>query len=168
MTDGSARDGGPGLVDARLLALGLRLPSPLTLPSPNRCAAVLHGRTLYLSGHGAALLEDVSVPRRGRIPDEVTEAEAYRTARALALKMIATVKAHVGDLDRVERIVKLVGYVNAHPDFERHNKVLDGASDLLLQVFGPEAGRHARSSLGVVGLVGRQPLEIEAILALRE
>jgi enamine deaminase RidA (YjgF/YER057c/UK114 family) len=154
-------------IEARLADLGLVLPPPLELPSPNRAPAVLHGATLYVSGHGAALLDDDRVKRRGRVPDEVSEAEAYATARALALKLIATVKAAVGDLDRVARIVKLLGLVNAHPDFERHNKVIDGASDLLFEVFGPDIGRHARSTMGVSGLVARQPVEIEAVIALR-
>lgn len=155
-----------GRIEARLGELGLVLPAPLRLPSPNRTPAVQVGSMLYVSGHGAALLEDDSVPRRGRVPDEVSEADAYRTARALALKIVATVKDAIGDLDRVTRIVKVVGLVNAHPDFERHNKVLDGASDLLYELFGPNIGQHARSSMGVVGLVARQPVEIEAIVAI--
>lgn len=155
-----------GRIEARLGELGLVLPPPLRLPSPNRTPIVHIGSMLYVSGHGAALLEDDSVPRRGRVPDEVAEADAYRTARALALKIVATIKDAIGDLDRVTRIVKIVGLVNAHPDFERHNKVLDGASDLLYELFGPKIGQHARSSMGVVGLVARQPVEIEAIVAI--
>ncbi len=155
-----------GIVKRRLTELGLQLPPPLVLPSANRTSAVRVGQMLYVSGHGAALLEDESVARRGRVPDEVSEAEAYRTARALALKLIATVEHHLGDLDRVARVVKLLGLVNADPDFERHNKVIDGASDLLFEVFGPERGQHARSSMGVSGLVARQPVEIEAVIAV--
>ena len=155
-------------IESRLAELGLTLPLPLRLPSPNRTPVVQVGSLLYVSGHGAALLEDESVPRRGRVPDEVSEADAYRTARALALKIVATIKDYIGDLDRVKRVVKVVGLVNAHPDFERHNKVLDGASDLLYELFGPEVGQHARSSMGVVGLVARQPVEIEAIIAISQ
>ncbi|MEM1089657.1 MAG: RidA family protein [Pseudomonadota bacterium] len=151
----------------RLAELGLTLPEPLVLPSKNRTSGVLVGNMLYLSGHGAALLEDSSVLRAGKLGDEVTQEEGYRTARALALKMIATVKHHVGDLDRVERIVKILGMINALPDFETHNKVLDGASDLLFEVFGPEVGCHGRSSVGVAGLVGNQPVEIEGIFLIR-
>ena len=154
-----------GRVAARLCELGLSLPPPLRLPSPNRAPAVLTGRLLYVSGHGAALLDDNTVARRGRVPDEIGEAEAYRTARALALKLLATVDETVG-LDRVTRVVKLLGLVNAHPDFERHNKVIDGASDLLFEVLGPEIGRHARSTMGVSGLVQRQPVEIEAVIEI--
>jgi enamine deaminase RidA (YjgF/YER057c/UK114 family) len=149
------------MIEERLAGMGIELPAPLVLPSANRTSAVRVGNMLYLSGHGAALLEDDSVKRRGKVDLEITEAEAYATMRALAIKMIATLKHHVGDLDRVARVVKILGMINAHPDFERQNKVLDGASDLFFEVFGPEIGCHARSSVGVEGLVGRQPVEIE-------
>lgn len=150
-------------VDKRLLKLGFSLPQPLVLPSPNRTSAVLVKDMLYLSGHGAALLEDDSVKRAGKLGVELSQQEGYLTAQALALKMIATVKHHIGDLDRVKRIVKILGMINAAPEFETHNKVLDGASDLFYSVFGPEAGCHGRSSVGVAGLVGNQPVEIEGI-----
>ncbi|MEM0907749.1 MAG: RidA family protein [Pseudomonadota bacterium] len=150
-----------GTVEKRLAQMGITLPAPLELPSANRTAAVQVGNMLYLSGHGAALLEDDSVKRRGKVDLDITEAEAYATARALAIKMIATLKHHISDLDRVERVVKILGMINAHPDFERQNKVLNGASDLFFEVFGPEVGCHARSSVGVDGLVDRQPVEIE-------
>jgi enamine deaminase RidA (YjgF/YER057c/UK114 family) len=148
-------------IERRLAELGIVLPPPLTLPSANRTSAVLVDRMLYVSGHGAALLEDSGVKRRGKVDLDITEAEAYATARALAIKMLATIKHHIGDLDRVTRVVKIVGMVNAHPDFERQNRVVNGASDLFFEVFGPEIGCHARSSLGVDGLVDRQPVEIE-------
>lgn len=155
-------------IDARLRELGITLPAPLVLPSANRTSAVLVGNMLYVSGHGAALLEDDSVRRRGKVDLDITEAEAYATARAIAIKMLATVKHHVGDLDRVARVVKILGMINAHPDFERQNKVLNGASDLFFDVFGPEIGCHARSSVGVEGLVDRQPVEIEGIFLIRD
>ncbi len=152
-----------GRVEERLAALGLVLPPPLVLPSANRTGAVLVGELLYLSGHGAALLEDDSVPRRGVVGIQISEADAYRTARSLALKMLATARHVLGDLDRIQRVVKILGMVNAAPGFERHNKVIDGASDLLFDVLGPQVGCHARSSVGVSGLVAAQPVEIEGI-----
>jgi len=121
---------------------------------------------LYVSGHGAQLLEDESVARRGKVDVDITEEEGQATARALAIKMLATIKHHVGDLDRVQKVVKILGMINAHPDFERQNVVLNGASDLFYEVFGPEIGCHARSSVGVEGLVGRQPVEIEGIFQI--
>ncbi|MFN3146376.1 MAG: RidA family protein [Paracoccaceae bacterium] len=154
-------------IENRLAELGIVLPPPLVLPSENRTSAVQVGEMLYVSGHGAALLDDDSVRRRGKVDLDITEAEAQATARALAIKMIATVKHHVGDLDRVARVVKILGMINAHPDYERQNRVLNGASDLFFQVFGPEIGCHARSSVGVEGLVDRQPVEIEGIFHIR-
>ena len=148
-------------IEARLAEMGIDLPAPLVLPSPNRTSGVMIDKMLYISGHGAALLEDTGVKRRGKVDLDITEEEAYVTARALAVKMLATVKHHVGDLDRVARVVKILGMINAHPDFERQNRVLNGASDLFFEVFGPDIGCHARSSVGVDGLVDRQPVEIE-------
>lgn len=156
------------IVDSRLAELGLELPAPLVLPSPNRTGWVKAGKMLYLSGHGAALLEDETVLKRGKLGGEVSQEEGYRTARALALKMLATVKDAVGDLDRVQQVVKLLGMINAVPEFETHNKVLDGASDLLYQVFGQTVGCHGRSSVGVAGLVANQPVEIEGIFLIKE
>lgn len=156
-----------GRVESKLREMGIELPQPLVLPSPNRTSAVLVGTMLYVSGHGAALLEDETVERRGKVDLDITEEQGYATARAVAIKMIATVKHHIGDLDRVERVVKILGMINAHPDFERQNRVLNGASDLFFEVFGPEVGCHARSSVGVDGLVDRQPVEIEGTFLIR-
>jgi len=155
-----------GKIESKLAELGLTLPEPLVLPSPNRTSGVIVGKMLYLSGHGAALLETDAVKKRGKVGLEVSEEEAYQTARALALKMLATARYHLGDLDRVRRVVKILGMINAHPDFERHNVVLNGASDLFYEVFGPEIGCHGRSSVGVSGLVARQPVEIEGIFEI--
>lgn len=153
-------------VEERIRDLGLTLPEPLVLPSPNRTSGVQVKDMLYLSGHGAALLEDETVVRRGKLGAEVAQEEGYRTARALALKMLATIKHHVGDLDRVQRVVKILGMINAIPEFETHNKVLDGASDLFFEVFGPDVGCHGRSSIGVGGLVANQPVEIEGVFLI--
>lgn len=143
--------------------MGITLPPPLVLPSANRTSAVLVGSMLYLSGHGAALLDSDRVKRRGKVDVDVTEEEAQATARALAIKMLATVQHHVGDLDRVRKVVKITGFISTHPGYERPNQVLNGASDLFYEVFGPEIGQHARSSLGVATLVDQQPVEIEGL-----
>ena len=156
-----------GRVASRLQELGISLPGPLVLPSANRTSAVLVGEMLYVSGHGAALLDDDSVKRRGKVEVDITPDEAHVTARALAIKMIATVEHHIGDLDRVARVVKILGMINSHPDFESPNLVLNGASDLFYEVFGPEIGCHARSSIGVETLAARQPVEIEGIFLIR-
>ncbi len=157
-----------GKVEAKLKELGLELPAPLELPSKNRTSAVQVGQMLYVSGHGAALLERDDVKKKGKVGLEISEEEAYETAKALALKMIATLQYHVGDLDKIKRVVKILGMINAHPDFERHNVVLNGASDLFFEVFGPDVGCHARSAVGVSGLVARQAIEIEGIFEIAE
>src|ERR1700730_9038165 len=118
-----------GRIEDKLRELGLTLPTPLALPSPNRTAAVLIEHMLYLSGHGAQLLEDDKLKRRGKVGRDLTEQEAYDVARALAIKMMASAKRTLGDLDRIARVVKLVGMVNAGPEFERPNAVINGASD---------------------------------------
>jgi len=155
-----------GRIETRLQELGIELPAPLILRSENRTGAVRVGNLLFVSGHGADLLEDESVKKRGKVGLEVSEKEAYETARACAIKMLATIKHNIGDLDKVNRVVKIHGMINAHEDFERHNMVLNGASDLFFEVFGPDIGCHARSSLGVNGLVARQPVEVEGIFEI--
>ena len=153
-----------GRVRARLDSLGLELPAPLTLPSPNRAAAKQVGEMLYVSGHGSDLLEDAGVVRHGRVPSEVSPEAAYDTARALALKMLATIEHAVGDLDRVAEVVNLKGYVLSDPEFGAMNAVINGASDLLFEVFGEEPGVHTRSTVGVTALVRSQTVEIDAVL----
>ena len=153
-------------IESRLKELGIELPAPLQLPSENRTSAVQVGNVLYVSGHGADLLEDEQVKKRGKVGLEVSEKEGYQTARACAIKMLATIKHHIGNLDKVKRVVKIQGMIHAHDNFERHNMVLNGASDLFFEVFGPDIGCHARSSMGVNALVARQPVEIEGIFEI--
>lgn len=152
-----------GRIEQKIAGLGIILPAPLVLPGNNRTSGVLIGEMLYLSGHGAQLLEDGDLLRRGKLGREISDEQGYAVARALAIKMLATLKHHLGDLDRVRRVVKITGMVNAVPEYERHNRVVNGASDLLFEVFGPDIGCHARSSIGVAGLVGDQPVEIEGV-----
>lgn len=154
------------VIDKKLKALGLVLPAPLELPGNNRTSAVAVGNLLFLSGHGSDLLEDGEVKKRGKVGLDLSQAEGYQTARAVGLKMLATLRFHLKDLDRIRRVVKITGMINAAPEFESHNKVLNGASDLLFEVFGPEIGRHARSSVGVSGLVANQAVEIEGIFEI--
>ena len=152
-----------GQIDMKIAEMGIALPAPLVLPGANRTSAVLIGTVLYLSGHGAALLTDQHLLRRGRLGRELTVDQGYAVARALAVKMLATLKHHLGDLDRVLRVAKITGMVNCVPEFEQHNLVINGASDIFFEVYGPQVGCHARSSLGVAGLVANQPVEIEGI-----
>ena len=157
-----------GTVESKIEALGLTLPEPLMLPSANRTAAKLIGNTVYISGHGSDLLDDKDMIRHGRVPDEVSPDHAYRIAKALGLKMLATVKSVIGDLDRVEEIINLKGYVYSHPDFDAMNAVINGTSDLLFEIFGDPAGVHTRSTVGVAALVKRQTVEIDAVMRVRD
>jgi enamine deaminase RidA (YjgF/YER057c/UK114 family) len=152
--------------EARLAQLGLVLPSPLKLPSPNRVAAKRTGNLLFVSGHGSDLLEDDSVIRHGRVPDEVSPAQAEKTARAVAAKMLATVRHALCTLDDVEGVVKLTGFVLSAPGFDAMNRVINGASDLMTEVFG-DSGIHSRSSIGVAAMVKGQTVEIEGVFEVR-
>ena len=114
-------------IEAKLEAMGLTLPEPWTYPSGNRRGCVRVGPILYLSGHGPEPPDLPGVRQRGKLGVDVGLEEGYATARAVALLMIATLKAEVGDLDKIERVVRLFGMVNSSPDFEQFPAVIDGA-----------------------------------------
>ncbi|QLA81529.1 RidA family protein [Acidovorax sp. JMULE5] len=150
--------------EKRLQHLGLVLPA-VTAPRGNFDAYVLDGNTLYLSGKGAPAREDMAtVPKVGR---EISAAEARDHAREVGLHLIATMKAALGDLSRVRRVVRVLGMVNATPDFMQHTEVINGCSDLLVEVFG-DAGRHARSAVGVGSLPRGFAVEIEAVVSVKD
>lgn len=150
--------------EQRLQQLGLVLPA-VTAPRGNFDAYVLDGNTLYLSGKGAPAREDMAtVPKVGR---EISATEARDHAREVGLHLIATMKAALGDLSRVRRVVRVLGMVNATPDFMQHTEVINGCSDLLVEVFG-DAGRHARSAVGVGSLPRGFAVEIEAVVSVKD
>ena len=141
-----------GTIEAKLAAMGHRLPQATVFPSQNRRGAVRVGNLLLLSGHGITLEAGPGVRQTGKLGHDMTEAEGYATARAVALSMLATIEQEVGDLDRVKQVARLFGMVNCTPDFGGMPAVIDGASDLFLALYGPEAGRHARSAVGMAAL----------------
>jgi enamine deaminase RidA (YjgF/YER057c/UK114 family) len=147
----------------RLNELGLALVTP-AVPLANYVPFVLAGSLLYLSGQGPR--EPDGLLHTGKVGAEVGVAEAYRHARTTALNLLSVAHAALGDLGRVSRVVKLLGMVNAVPDFTEHSSVINGASDLFVNVFG-DAGRHARSAVGMGSLPGNITVEIEAILEIR-
>jgi enamine deaminase RidA (YjgF/YER057c/UK114 family) len=151
--------------EARLAALGIVLPPPHRFPNANRTGCVRSGPHLFVSGHPPA--EGQGAPVHGKVPAEVPEADAYRSARAAALNILSSVRAQLGTLDAVARVVKVFGMVNSSPGFERQFAVIDGASDLFVEVFGPELGQHARSAVGMFELPRRYPVEVEAVFELR-
>ena len=144
----------------KLRDLGLELMTP-AVPLANYVPFVLSGSFLYLSGQGPRQ-PDGSL-QTGKVGAEVGTEEAYRHARTTALNLLSVAHMALGDLSRVRRVVKLLGMVNAVPDFGEHPQVINGASDLFVSVFG-EAGRHARSAVGMGSLPGNITVEIEAIL----
>jgi enamine deaminase RidA (YjgF/YER057c/UK114 family) len=149
--------------EQRLEALGLTLP-PVPTPVANYVPYRLAGNVLYLSGQGPKR-PDGSY-RAGRLGRDISVEEAYQEARLTGLGLLAAAKAALGSLDRIEAVLKLLGMVNAEPDFADHPKVINGCSDLLVDVLG-EAGRHARSAVGMGSLPNRMAVEIEAILLVR-
>lgn len=148
-------------VEARLQELGLSLPNP-PRPVAAYVPAVTTGNLLFLSGQ-LPVKEGVLI--QGRVGAELTIEEGYEAARLCALNALAHIKAEVGSLDRVERIVKLVGWVSSAPDFDQQPKVINGASELLLELFG-ERGRHARSAVSAHVLPLGAAVEVELIVAV--
>jgi enamine deaminase RidA (YjgF/YER057c/UK114 family) len=151
-------------VEQKLKELGITLPA-VGAPWGNYVHAKRVGNLLYLSGKQPPD-SDGKAPR-GKLGAGISVDEGYRHARGVGLMLIAAIKdALGGDLDRVEDIVKVLGMVNAAPDFEDHPKVVNGCSDLFVEVFG-EHGRHARSAVGMSSLPGGIPVEIEVIVAVK-
>ena len=148
----------------RLAKLGLDLPEPFVYPSPNRRGAVHAGDLLYTSGHPPP--EGAGVKIKGKVGAEVSEEEAHASARATALSILASVEQEIGSLDRITQVVKVFGMVNSAPGFDRQFAVIDGASDLFYELFGPETGQHARSAVGMFELPRGFCMEIEAVFEI--
>ena len=149
--------------DERLAELGVTLPQPPPAVGAY-LGAVEVGNLLFVSGHGPYL--DGEYIFKGKVDSEVTVEDAREAARLTMINALGTVRATLGSLDRVERVVKLLGMVNSDPRFGMQPKVIDAASELLADVFGDE-GRHARSAVGLGALPMGISVEIEMILALR-
>lgn len=149
------------VVEDKLRNMGITLPDS---PSPigSYVPAVRTGNLVYLSGLGPAPRPDGTTPQ-GKLGKDLTVEEGYEAARLTALNILARLKAELGDLDRVKRIVKLLSMVNAAPDFTQPPAVANGCSDLLVELFG-ERGRHARSAVGMNSLPNNIPVEIEVIV----
>lgn len=146
--------------ETRLKELKIELP-PIPKPAGQYVHAVRTGNLLFLAGKGPHN-PDGSTPT-GKVGRDVTTEEAYKHARSVGLTLIAVMKETLGSLDRVKRVVKVLGMVNAVPEFGDQPKVINGCSDLFVEVFG-ENGRHARSAVGMGSLPGGITVEIEAIV----
>ena len=147
------------MIEERLVDLGIELP-PVPAPAGNYVHAVRTGNLLYLSGKGPGNVT-------GKVGGGISVEDAYRHARETGLILIAVMRQELGSLDRVNRIVKVLGMVNAVPDFGQQPKVINGCSDLFVEVFG-EKGRHARSAVGMGSLPGGIPVEIEVIVEVAD
>ena len=133
-------------------------------PVANYVTSLRVGEILYVSGHGPAAREGVKTT--GKVGKDLTQEEGYIAARQTGLGILATVRQALGSLDHVERVVKLLGLVNAAPDFQDHPKVINGCSDLFVEVFG-DAGRGTRSAIGAGSLPGNIATEVEAIFLVK-
>ena len=148
----------------RLHTRGLKLPQVPT-PIGNFMHCTREGNLLFLSGQGP--LDETGSLMTGKVGATVSADEAYRHAQMVGLNLLAVLHHELGDLRRVKRVVKLLGMVNAAPDFTEHPRVINGCSDLFIDVFG-DAGRHSRSAVGVGSLPGNITVEIEAIVAIQD
>ena len=149
--------------EQRLKELNIQLPDVPT-PIANFVMWQQVGNLLYLSGQGPRR-PDGSIPV-GRLGLNYSVEQGYADARQIGLQILATVRKAVGSLDRIEAVVKLLGMVNAEPEFGQHPKVINGCSDLLVEVLG-ERGKHARSAVGMGSLPNGMPVEIEAIIQVK-
>lgn len=147
--------------ETRLKELGIDLGS-VSQPVANYVNAVRSGNLLFLAGKGPRPGSDGKRPR-GKVGREYTAEEAYQHARSVGLDLLAVMRSELGSLDRVRRVVKVLGMVNAVPEFEDHPKVINGCSDLFVEVLG-ERGKHARSAVGMGSLPMGIPVEIEVII----
>ncbi|HTV37029.1 MAG TPA: RidA family protein [Xanthobacteraceae bacterium] len=149
--------------EARLKELGIVLPT-LQKPVANYLPYRLAGNLLFLAGQGPR--DETGKALTGKVGAEISVEEGYRRARFVGLGLIAAMRDALGSLDRVDFIVKLLGMVNAVPNFNDSPKVINGCSDLFVEVFG-DAGRHARSAVGNVMLPNQISVEIEGIVAVK-
>lgn len=158
-----------GQIEARLKELGVVLPRPRRVPA-NFVPATMLGEICWLSGTLGTVVnehdEDV-IPTPGKVGREVTLEQGYASARQCAINHLAWLKLALGDLDRLQRVLKLNGYVNAVEGYNKGPWVVNGASDFLVELLGAERGSHARAVVSVAGLAFDAPVETEMVLQIR-
>jgi enamine deaminase RidA (YjgF/YER057c/UK114 family) len=147
----------PGNIEKKLEELGIALPTPAA-PIANYVGFVRTGRLLFVSGQ--LCLADGALVAKGKLGPQVTIEQGQAAARACAVNLLAQVKSALGDLDKVARVVRLGGFINAAPDFADAAQVMNGASDLMVAAFG-DKGRHARTTIGVAALPADAAVEVE-------
>ena len=150
------------MIAQRLAELGITLP-PVFPPAGNYLGCVVQDDIVYVGGHGPVNGDDMVV---GKVGGDLSLADGQRAARMTALSMLATLQAELGDLDRIERIIKVFGMVNVAPGFNQTPAVINGCSDVLVEIFG-DAGRHTRSAVGMAALPFDIAVELELTAKLR-
>ena len=152
-------------IESRLAALGLVLPAPIQVPPGVRLPFAdvrIRGNRAYIAGHGPQHPDGSLAGPFGKVGAEVSVDEGYQAARLTALSILGSLQRALGDLDRIAAWLRIFGMVNAAPGFAQQPAVINGCSDLILEVFGPDIGAHARSAVGLAELPFRLPVEIEA------
>ncbi len=158
------------IVEQRLAELGLVLPGPPKLPPHIRLPFTfvrVYSDRAFISGHAAQNADGSLAGPFGKVGAEVSQEDAYQSARMAALSMLGSLSRELGDLDRVTAWSRVFGMVNTAPGFNEVPAVINGFSDLILELYGPEAGQHARSAVGMAELPWNIPVEIEAEVVLR-
>jgi len=150
-------------IEDRLQELGIELP-PAPPPAANYVPYMQEGSLVFVAGQ-VPRAADGSLPYRGKVGRELSEDEGYQAARLCALNCLAQVKAALGSLDRVKQVVRIGGVVNSTEEFVNHPEVINGASDVVVEVFG-ERGRHARAAIGCSALPRGVAVEVEMIVAV--
>lgn len=150
--------------ESRILELKLELP-PAPKPGGVYQPVVITGKTVYVSGHGPLKPDGTMIT--GRVGADLTLEEGKAAARQVGLAILSTLRAQLGSLNNVKRVIKTLGMVNATPDFAKHPQVINGYSELFAEVFGPEDGVGARSAVGMGSLPGNIAVEIEVILEMK-
>jgi enamine deaminase RidA (YjgF/YER057c/UK114 family) len=153
-------------VENKIVELGYKMPAGPPLPKGNYMTYVQSGPYLYLAGHLPLPVDGDLMT--GRLGENVDIESGQKAAHLCGMQMLASIKEALGDLDRVKRVVKIVGFVNSSNDFTDQAKVLNGCSDLMGEVFGTDVGRHARSAIGTSVLPLGVPVEIEAIIEIKD
>lgn len=150
--------------EARVAELGLELP-PAPKPGGIYHPVLIVGNLAYVSGHGPVRNDGTMIA--GKVGDTMSEADAHKAARQVGLTMLATLRRELGSLDRVERLVKTLGMVNATPEFANHPQVINGFSALMVEVWGEVKGRGSRSAVGMGSLPANIAVEVEATFELK-
>jgi len=157
-------------IEDKLTSMKLILPEPPKVPPGVRLPfsfVRVHGDRAFIAGHSAQYPDGSLAGPFGKVGDDVSPDAAYDAARLTAVSMIASLKRELGDLSRIDRWLRVFGMVNTAPDFNEFPAVINGCSDLILELWGQEAGQHVRSAIGVAGLPWNFCVEIEAEVALK-